>query len=66
MPFARWFIALIAFWSTCTVWAEDPLAKGTFAPHKGLYWALIAIICTAVLLAEIRSLVKNPRKNEAE
>ena len=67
MPFARWFMLLIAFWSTCTVWANDKLALGEHASHRPLYWSIIALICVVALTLEIRDIFKsNPQRSEIE
>ena len=67
MPFARWFMVIIAFWSTCTVWASDPLARGDHNSHRPLYWGIIAFICVVALAFEIRDLMKrSPQRSEIE
>jgi len=67
MPFARWFIIIVAFWSTCSVWATDPLARGDHGSHRPLYWAIIAFICMIALVLEIRDVFKRPaRRSEIE
>jgi hypothetical protein len=60
MPqFARWLFVLVAFWSTCAVWAEDHNAS-----HHPFFWTLIALIAAIALGWEIIVIRKQPRKSE--